>query len=117
MTLARHGLVAITRLRLDAALYEPAPFLADRNTRWTRVTVPGWYGEGEREVEICSAPRSGAMLVCWSCRSAEYCCAIPLHRFAPQALLCTDPAREPLPKTIPVPFPVSVHAGAISWTP
>jgi len=55
MTLARHGLVAITRLRLDAALYEPAPFLADRNTRWTRVTVPGWYGEGEREVEICSA--------------------------------------------------------------
>ena len=77
VTLARHGLVAITRLRLDAALYEPAPprrpgmvgrprtkgarlptlteFLADRNTRWTRVTVPSWYGEGEREVEICSA--------------------------------------------------------------
>jgi hypothetical protein len=118
VTLARHGLVAITRLRLDAALYEPAPprrpgmvgrprtkgarlptlteFLADRNTRWTRVTVPSWYGEGEREVEICSATavwRHAGLPVLpirWVLLRD------PLHRFAPQALLCTDPAREPL---------------------
>ena len=74
--LARHGVTCVTRLRLDAALYEPAPprqpgtigrprtkgerlptlaeVLADQATRWQRVTVPGWYGEGERVVEICS---------------------------------------------------------------
>jgi DDE superfamily endonuclease len=74
--LARHGLVCVTRLRLDAALYEPAPprepgtigrprtkgarlptlaaVLADEGTPWVRVTVPGWYGEGDRAVELCS---------------------------------------------------------------
>src|ERR687884_1372195 len=72
-TLVRHGLIGITRLRLDAALYEPAPprrpgtvgrprtkgarlpnladILAAEDTRWVRLTVPGWYGEGERTVE------------------------------------------------------------------
>jgi hypothetical protein len=67
----------ITRLRLDAALYEPAPprkprqtgrprlkgkrlpTLAhvrhDATTCWTTVTVRGWYGEVERAVEITSA--------------------------------------------------------------
>jgi hypothetical protein len=61
--LARHGLVCVTRLRLDAALYEPAPprrpgtvgrprtkgarlpnladVLADAGTRWAEVVVPG----------------------------------------------------------------------------
>ena len=59
-----------------AALYQPAPprrpaavgrprtkgarlptqaeVLADRTTQWRRVTVPGWYGESDRIVEICS---------------------------------------------------------------
>ena len=77
VTLARHDLIGITRLRLDAALYEPAPprrpgmvgrprtkgarlpnlaeVLAHQDTRWMRVTVPSWYGEGDRAVEICSA--------------------------------------------------------------
>jgi hypothetical protein len=58
----------------DAALYDPAPprlpgtvgrpctkgkrlatlsaALADPATPWQRVAVPGWYGEGERTVEI-----------------------------------------------------------------
>jgi len=66
----------VTRLRLDAALYEPAPLrrpgaigrprtkgarlpnlsevLGDEGTPWQRVTVPGWYGEDERIVEISS---------------------------------------------------------------
>jgi hypothetical protein len=28
--------------------------LADKATTWQRVIVPGWYGEGDRLVEICS---------------------------------------------------------------
>ena len=74
--LARHGVVCVTRLRLDAALYDPAPprkpgtvgrprtkgkrlptlaaVLADAARPWQRVSVPGWYGEGERVVELCS---------------------------------------------------------------
>ena len=73
----RQGLACTTRLRLDAASYGPAPprrpgtvgrprtkgarlpnlsaVLADAGTRWVRVVVPGWYGEGERTVEVCSA--------------------------------------------------------------
>jgi hypothetical protein len=77
VTLARHGVTGITRLRLDAALYEPAPprrpgmvgrprtkgarlpkladVLVDGSTCWQRMLVPAWYGERERVVEICSA--------------------------------------------------------------
>lgn len=66
----------ITRLRLDAALYDPAPprrsrqngrprkkgarrptlqqVLADARTRWTALTVNNWYGGGGREVEVCT---------------------------------------------------------------
>ena len=64
----------ITRLRLDAALYDPPPprppgtkgrprckgkrrptleaVLADSKTPWTTVPVEQWYGEGAREVEV-----------------------------------------------------------------
>src|SRR3954463_7459562 len=74
--LVRQDVTCVTRLRLDAALYPPAPprrpktpgrprtkgarlptpakVLADRATPWQRVTVPEWYGEGARVVEICS---------------------------------------------------------------
>lgn len=66
----------ITRLRLDAALYDPAPtrqprqngrprkkgqrlptlaqVLADETTAWELVTVEDWYGQGKREVEMTS---------------------------------------------------------------
>jgi hypothetical protein len=66
----------IVRFRMDAALYEPAaarkphqrgasrkkgkrlPTLEhiaqDRKTKWKRVTIPDWYGEGRRVVEIVS---------------------------------------------------------------
>ncbi len=74
---SRHGVACITRLRLDAALYEPAPLrlpdtngrprtkgkrlanlsqvLADPATTWQRITVPGWYGGGERDIEISTS--------------------------------------------------------------
>ena len=66
----------ITRLRLDAALYDPAPprdprklgrprlkgkrrptlesVLADDETEWTTLKVEQWYGEGPREVEVAT---------------------------------------------------------------
>ena len=61
---------------------------------WRRLAVPGWSGEGERAVELCSDTavwRYGEMTV------------VPIHlvlvrdplsRFDPQALLCTDPAQD-----------------------
>lgn len=69
-----NGLHVVTRLRLDAALYEPAPERAGRQrgrprkkgqrlptlaqvatdpaTRWTRLTLERWYSQGQRRVEI-----------------------------------------------------------------
>jgi hypothetical protein len=66
----------IVRFRLDAALYEPAParrlhqrgrgrlkgkrlptlerVAVNRKTPWQRVTIPDWYGEKKRQVEIVS---------------------------------------------------------------
>jgi DDE superfamily endonuclease len=66
----------ITRLRLDAALYDPAPprapgqtgrprkkgarrptlqhGLKDGHRQWTPLTVSQWYGGGAREVEVCT---------------------------------------------------------------
>src|SRR6478735_7514647 len=116
--LARRGLVCVTRLRLDAALYEPAPprrpgtvgrprtkgarlpnssaVLADAGTRWAEVVVPDWYGEGDRVVEVCSATavwrHAGLPVV----PVRWVLLRDPRGRFDPQALLCTDPARDPL---------------------
>src|SRR3954463_8264845 len=116
--LSRRGVICITRLRLDAALYEPAPprrvgtkgrprtkgarlpnlseVLIRTSTRWRRVTVPGWYGEGDRVVEFCSGTAvwrhggSPVVPIRWVLLRD------PLRRFDPQALLCTDPAQDPL---------------------
>ena len=114
----RARITAITRLRLDAALYEPAPLrlpgtvgrprrkgarrptlaqvLADEGTDWQTVHVPGWYGAGERMIEITSATavwQHGGLPVVpirW------VLIRDPLNRFAPQALLCTNPACDPV---------------------
>jgi hypothetical protein len=114
----RAGVTAITRLRLDAALYEPvqprlpgtlgrprrkgarlptlAQVLADEGTDWQTVHVPGWYGAGDRTIEIASATavwQHGGLPVApirW------VLIRDPLNRFAPQALLCTDPACDPV---------------------
>jgi hypothetical protein len=69
--------------------------LVGAETRWQRVVIPGWYGEGERNVEICSATaawRHGGMPIVpirWVL-VRDTC-----HRFERQALLCTDPDRMP----------------------
>jgi hypothetical protein len=116
--LVRQGVTCITRLRLDAALYAPAPLrrpgavgrprtkgarlpnltavLADRTTPWRRVGVPGWYGEGDRVVEIWSGTalwrHAGRPVV----PIRWVLLRDPLKRFDPQALLCTDAAQDPL---------------------
>jgi hypothetical protein len=114
----RSGITAITRLRLDAALYDPAPprppgtierprtkgarlptlaaTLAAKDTRWHAVVVPGWYGAGERTLEIAYGTavwRHGGLPVVpirW------VLVRDPESRFAAQALLCTDLDREPV---------------------
>jgi len=108
----------ITRLRLDAALYEPAAprkpgqmgrtplkgkrlptleeVLKNPQTKWTRVTLPQWYGEGRRVIDIASATavwyHSGqpALPIRW------VLIRDPKNKFEPQALLCTDLTIKPL---------------------
>ena len=107
----------ITRLRLDAALYEPAqprhsgqigrprlkgdrlPNLSvlaqDPTTDWAPITLNNWYGNSKRTIEIVS----GTAL--WYSTGLP---AVPLRwvlirdpqeEFETQALLCTDLAAEP----------------------
>ena len=108
----------ITRLRLDANLFAPAPArrkgqngrprrkgerlpkLDERLTRadtpWRRVSVTGWYGEGERTLEIASETAvwfHGGLPVVplrW------VLVRDPEQRFKPQAFLCTDEAADPV---------------------
>jgi hypothetical protein len=107
-----------TRLRLDAALYEPVPprqprqmgrprlkgqrlptlahVLRDATTSWQTVTVRGWYGEVERVVELVSATavwyHSGMspLPIRW------VLVRDPQKQFEPQALLCTDLTVDPV---------------------
>jgi hypothetical protein len=107
----------ITRLRLDAALYDPAPprragqigrprlkgerlpnlaaVAKDPSTVWVSSTVEDWYGSGERTVEVASAT------VLWYSTGLP---AVPIRwvlvrdpqgEFATQALLCTDLGADP----------------------
>jgi hypothetical protein len=113
----RACLTAITRLRLDAALYEPAPprppgtigrprkkgarlptlsdVLAHKSTSWHALVVQGWYGTSERTIEITTATavwhHSGLPVV----PIRWVLIRDPERRFAPQALLCTDLAQDP----------------------
>jgi hypothetical protein len=107
----------ITRLRLDAALYEPAPprhphqmgrprlkgerlpnlsmIVEDFGTIWTPITVASWYGSEERTVEIVSdtavwhSTGLPAVPVRW------VLVRDPQGEFRTQALLCTDLGADP----------------------
>jgi hypothetical protein len=108
----------LTRLRLDAALYEPAPprrpgqmgrprlkgerrlpnlsaVAEDPHTDWTPITVLGWYGKEKRTVEAVSET------AVWYSTGLP---AVPLRwvlvrdprgEFETQALLCTDLDADP----------------------
>jgi hypothetical protein len=106
------ALALIVRFRLDAALYAPAPqrrphtngrprkkgarlptlaqVAANPKTHWQRVSIPNWYGEGRRVVEIVSQTavwfHSGQppLPIRW------VLIRDPQGKFKTQALLCTD---------------------------
>ena len=106
----------ITRLRLDAALYDPAPArepgtvgrprvkgerqptlaqrLLDPATAWETLTVP-WYGGGTTQVEAATGiatwyhPGDPTVALRWVLLRD------PAGQFEPQALLSTDPTVPP----------------------
>ena len=110
-------ITVVTRLRLDAALYEPAPprrpgqtgrprlkgqrlptlaaVATAPTTAWTGVTVANWYGAGERAVDLASGTavwyHSGLPPVPLRWVPVRD----PRGRFATQALLCTDQDAAP----------------------
>lgn len=113
----RSHLTVVTRLRLDARLFDPAPRrqpgtmgrprvsgarqptlverLTDTNTHWQRVVVTGWYGRPERRLDIIS----GTAL--WYHPGKQVPIRWVLVRdvegaFEPQGFLCTDLKADPL---------------------
>jgi hypothetical protein len=108
----------ITRLRLDAALYKPAPprkpgtagrprlkgarlptlehILQDSKTTWKKVTIRDWYGEKRRQIEFVSRTavwyHSGMppLAIRW------ILIRDPKGEFKSQALLCTDLSVDPV---------------------
>ena len=113
----RNRVCMITRLRLDARLFDPparrrpgtvgrprvvgrrqaslAGRLTNPKTRWRRVKVAGWYGRGERTVEITSAT------ALWHHPGRLVPIRYVLVRDAtgelrPQAFLCTDLKADPV---------------------
>jgi hypothetical protein len=102
----------ITRLRLDAALYEPAPprsprqvgrprlkgqrlptlavVAGDPTIDWTAMTVPDWYGTGARRIEIVSATAVWYHTGLPPVPVRWVLIRDPDGKFDTQALLCTD---------------------------
>jgi hypothetical protein len=112
------SIVCITRLRLDARLFEPAPArakgrpgrprikghrlpslqqrLLDRKTRWKRHLALNWYGRSERRIEFCSGT---AIWYHGGLPPASLRWVLirdPEKRFEPLALLSTDQTADPL---------------------
>jgi hypothetical protein len=111
-----HPVTVITRLRLDAALYDPAPprepgtkgrprvkgerlptlahRLVDPATAWATLTVP-WYGGGTAQVEAATGtalwyhPGDPAVALRWVLLRD------PAGQVEPQAFLSTDPTVSP----------------------
>jgi hypothetical protein len=107
----------ITRLRLDAALYEPAPprrpgqigrprlkgerlpnlsvVAEDPNTLWKLTTIANWYGSGERMVEIASETAVWYSTGLFAVPLRWVLVRDPQGEFKTQALLCTDLEADP----------------------
>jgi hypothetical protein len=117
LSAVRERVCVITRLRLDARLFAPpvprkpgtigrprivgarlptlAERLADPKTPWRRVRLDGWYGGGERLVEIISGT------AIWHHPGKHVAIRYVLVRdvagaFRPQAFLCTDLQGDPM---------------------
>jgi DDE superfamily endonuclease len=113
----RHRVCVVSRLRLDARLFDPAPprkpgtigrprivgqrqptlaqRLVDPRTRWQAITVAGWYGGGDRRVEVATGTamwhHSGLPVVPLRWTLVRD----PRGEFRPQAFLCTDLDTKP----------------------
>ena len=107
----------ITRLRLDAALYEPAPVrrpgqrgrprlkgerlpnlsvvAEDRATVWKPAKIANWYGSGERTVEIASETAVWYSTGLFAVPLRWVLVRDPQKEFKTQALLCTDLEADP----------------------
>jgi hypothetical protein len=107
----------ITRLRLDAALYEPAPprrphqigrprlkgerlpnlseVTDDPTTVWKPTKIANWYGSGDRMVEIASETAVWYSTGLFAVPVRWVLLRDPEGGFKPQALLCTDLDADP----------------------
>ena len=107
----------ITRLRLDAALYKPAPprypgqigrprlkgerlpnlcvVAEDSSTGWKPIMVANWYGKQKRTIEIVSKTAVWYSTGLPAVALRWVLIRDPQEEFQPQALLCTDLAAEP----------------------
>jgi hypothetical protein len=107
----------VTRLRLDAALYEPAPprrpgqigrprlkgerlpnlseVTDDPTTVWKPTKIANWYGSGERLVEIASETAVWYSTGLFAAPVRWVLIRDPEGGFKTQALLCTDLRADP----------------------
>lgn len=116
--LRQMGMICVTRLRLDARLFAPAPSrsqsrvgrprivgvrlpslqqrLSDPKTRWQKARVDNWYGNTSRTIEYCSGTAiwyHGGLAptpIRW------VLIRDPQEGFDPLAVFSTDPAATPL---------------------
>ena len=113
----RKPITFITRLRLDAALYEPAPprrpgqrgrprlkgerlpnlsvVAEDPATVWELTTIANWYGSGERMVEVASETAVWYSTGLFAVPVRWVLIRDPQKGFKTQALLCTDLNADP----------------------
>ena len=108
----------VTQLRLDAALYEPAPprspgtlgrprkkgkrlpklsdVLENEQTIWEKVTVKNWYGQGPAQVEITSGTAVWYHNGMPTVPIRWVLIRDPNGKFKTKALLSTDQSAEPM---------------------
>jgi hypothetical protein len=113
----RRPITFITRLRLDAALYEPAPprrpgqigrprikgerlpnlsvVAQEPRTVWKPTEIANWYGSEDRTVEIASATAVWYSTGLFAVPVRWVLIRDPEGAFKPQALLCTDLDTDP----------------------
>jgi DDE superfamily endonuclease len=116
----RQPITCITRLRLEAPLYAPAPprykgqigrprrkgrrlpslrqRVTDPQTRWRSVTVPHWYSAGPRRIQIATGTAVWYRVALPVVPLRWVLIRDPQQQFRTQALLCTD--REIAPAQI-----------------
>jgi hypothetical protein len=113
----RKPITFVTRLRLDAALYEPAPprrpgqrgrprlkgerlpnlsvVAEDPSTVWELTTIANWYGESEQMVELTSETAVWYSTGLFAVPLRWVLVRDPQGQFKTQALLCTDLETDP----------------------